>query len=121
MVLVTGTSGWLGSLILAESLQDQNVKRVYALNRKVGAGSTRERQARAFEEKGANARLVSSNKLVLLDAYLTFEGLGLHETVFDEVNFYVANTRIGLMSHLILPTVLTPPFRIHQLRQLRQP
>lgn len=53
VVLVTGTTGWLGSLMLAEMLQDRNVKRVYALNRKVRAGSTRERQAHAFEEKEA--------------------------------------------------------------------
>lgn len=100
VVLVTGTTGWLGSLMLAELLQDQNVRRVYALNRKVGAELTRERQARAFEEKGIDARLASSNKLVLLDADLTVEGLGLHGTVFDEVNFYVVNTRTKFMSDL---------------------
>lgn len=47
-------------------------------------------------------RLASSNKFVLLDADLTVEGLGLHGTVIDEVNFYVANTRMGLLSHLLI-------------------
>lgn len=86
VVLVTGTTGWLGSLMLAELLQDPTVKRVYALNRKVG--STRERQVRAFEEKGIDAKLATSNKLVLLDADLTVEGFGLCGSVFEEVQYF---------------------------------
>lgn len=84
VVLVTGTTGWLGSLMLAELLQDPTVKRVYALNRKVGL--IRERQVRAFEEKGIDAKLATSNKLVLLDADLTVGGFGICGEVFDEVN-----------------------------------
>lgn len=86
VVLVTGTTGWLGSLMLAELLQDPTVKRVYALNRKVGL--TRERQVRAFEEKGIDVKLATSNKLVLLDADLTVEGFGLCGSVFEEVRYF---------------------------------
>lgn len=86
VILLTGTTGWLGSLILAELVQDPNVKRVYALNRKVAAGSTRERQIRAFEEKGIDGKIASSNKVVLLDADLATDGFGLDGMVFNEVN-----------------------------------
>lgn len=86
VVLLTGTTGWLGSLVLAELVEDPNVKKVYALNRKVAAGSTRERQIRAFEEKGIDGKIVSSDKLVLLDADLTADGFGLDGMVLNEVN-----------------------------------
>lgn len=87
VVVMTGTTGWLGALMLAELLRDRAVKRVFALNRKVATGAelTFERQVRALEEKGIDAKLAASNKLVLLDTDLTVEGFGLDEEVLDEV------------------------------------
>lgn len=82
VVLVTGTTGWLGSLILAELLQS-DVKRVYAVNRK--GSSLLQRQSDAFTERGLDSKLMQSEKLRLLEADLTMDKLGLDDQNFEEV------------------------------------
>lgn len=82
VVLVTGTTGWLGSLILEELLQS-DVKRVYAVNRK--GSSLLQRQSDAFTERGLDTKLVQSEKLHLLEADLTMSKLGLDDQTFEEV------------------------------------
>lgn len=82
VVLVTGTTGWLGSLILAELLQS-NIKRVYAVNRK--GASLLQRQSNAFTERGLDSKLVSSEKLLLLEADLTMDNFGIDGQTFEEV------------------------------------
>lgn len=82
VVLLTGTTGWLGSLVLAELLRS-NVERVYAVNRR----GTRlfDRQVQAFKERGIDVSLASSEKLILLEADLTKEDFGVDKTLFNEV------------------------------------
>lgn len=81
-VLVTGTTGWLGSLILADLLKS-DVRRVYAINRK--GAPLLERQTGAFKERGLDFSLLLSEKLVLLEADLTVEYLGLDNKTLEEV------------------------------------
>lgn len=83
VVLLTGTTGWLGSLILAELLQS-DVKRIYAVNRK--GSSLPERQSDAFAERGLDYKLLQSEKLRLLEADLTMNKLGLDDQTFEEVS-----------------------------------
>ena len=82
VVLLTGTTGWLGSLVLAELLRS-NVERVYAVNRR----GTRlfDRQVQAFKERDIDVSLASSEKLILLEADLTKEDFGVDKTLFNEV------------------------------------
>lgn len=88
VVFLTGTTGWLGSLMLAELLQETAVERVYAVNRRGGGVGLRERQIRAFEDRGIDGTLVTSAKLVLLEADLTAENLGLDAERLNEVSWF---------------------------------
>lgn len=88
VVFLTGTTGWLGSLMLAELLQETAVERVYAVNRRGGEVGLRERQVRAFEDRGIDGTLVTSVKLVLLEADLTAENLGLDAERLNEVSWF---------------------------------
>lgn len=86
VVFLTGTTGWLGSLMLAEL--ETAVERVYAVNRRGGGVGLRERQVRAFEDRGIDGTLVTSAKLVLLEADLTAENLGLDAERLNEVSWF---------------------------------
>lgn len=82
VIVLTGSTGGLGSALLWKILEHPQVSRVYALNRK-GSGSLMERQTAAFRTRGLDADLLSSPKLVLMAVDLSSERLGLadHEYV----------------------------------------
>jgi thioester reductase-like protein len=84
VVVVTGTTGNLGGVLLSMLVQDERVRRVYAINRpssRTGADG----HAALFEERGLDKSLVASPKVVFLEAQLHHEHLGLGEKVYDEV------------------------------------
>ncbi|CAE7151180.1 unnamed protein product [Rhizoctonia solani] len=83
-VIVTGTTGGLGSHILAQLLASDNVDRVWALNRKSG-GDIRNRQRVSFEDKLLDVELLASEKLVFVDAVLDETKLGLSHELYDEI------------------------------------
>ncbi|EIW80241.1 acetyl-CoA synthetase-like protein [Coniophora puteana RWD-64-598 SS2] len=88
-VLLTGSTGGLGSHLLAHLLVDERVERVYAFNRpaaSAGAGKTSlERQTAAFLDKDLAAALLASEKLKFVEGVLAEEKLGLGESVYDEL------------------------------------
>ncbi|KAF4610126.1 hypothetical protein D9613_010407 [Agrocybe pediades] len=78
VVLVTGTTGTLGSNLLAKLLQDPAVSKVYAFNRPGASGETSHvRHRTAFARQGLSLPLLVSPKLVLLEGDLTKENFGL--------------------------------------------
>ena len=83
-VLVTGTTGNLGAELLAILLKDDRVERVYTLDREASV-PVRDRQRARFADKGLDAELLKSEKLVALagDAYA--DRLGQSEDVYNEV------------------------------------
>ncbi|KAK0444273.1 uncharacterized protein EV420DRAFT_1277509 [Desarmillaria tabescens] len=87
VVLVTGTTGALGAYILDSLINDPTVTRVYALNRgdTKGARSVYIRHVDSFRERDLDWTLLNSDKLVLLEADLTVEGLGLEGQVYEEI------------------------------------
>ena len=87
VILITGSTGSLGSLILEQLLHLPSVRRVYALNRpaRKGAMSLKERQARALEEQGLDAGLVDSEKLVLVEGDITAKDLGIDKELYVEL------------------------------------
>ncbi|KZT12695.1 uncharacterized protein LAESUDRAFT_668561 [Laetiporus sulphureus 93-53] len=86
VVLLTGSTGALGSHILFQLLNDENVQRVYALNRRhVGEVTLQERQFTAYSNQGLPVDHISSPKLTLLEADLTAEDLGLDTVLFREL------------------------------------
>jgi len=87
VVLLTGTTGTLGSYLLAALAKDDRVWHIYALNRPSKEASMEERQAAAFEDRGIDVGLVKSGKITLLEGLSSAVNLGLDESVFQEVRF----------------------------------
>lgn len=86
-VVVTGTTGGLGSHLLAVLLESEKVEKVWALNRKSNE-ATMERQKTAFEDKGLDVVLLESKKLVMVQADLENESLSLDKAEYNEVSAY---------------------------------
>ena len=90
VVLLTGTTGSLGSTLLATFLESSDTTRVFAINRNGPSGeSLRERQEKAFALRALDTALLSSHKLVLLEADFDSKTLGLDHIVLDEVSGYL--------------------------------
>ncbi|TFK39396.1 acetyl-CoA synthetase-like protein [Crucibulum laeve] len=88
-VLVTGTTGALGSAVLAHLVNDESIGCIYALNRPGINSSTDlwKRQEEALLDKGLNASaILNSRKVELLEGDLTLPGLGLSEAVYEKLH-----------------------------------
>lgn len=85
VVLLTGTTGNIGSHILAALLADTHIARVYALNRGNAAAESAARQRAAFQDRGLSAALLDSGKYTPLVGDLNEDRFGLPQDVFDAV------------------------------------
>ncbi|EIW79977.1 acetyl-CoA synthetase-like protein [Coniophora puteana RWD-64-598 SS2] len=86
VVLVTGTTGTLGSQILVALLEEPTVTCIYALNRLSSGGQAIEaRQAQAFEEWDLDAALLKTEKLRLLEGDILSENFGVGEAAYIEI------------------------------------
>ena len=83
-VLVTGTTGSLGTQLLAQLIRMPTVTRVYALNRGEPE-ETRRRQENAFERQAISSSVARSTKVVYLQGDITSSALGLGLKTRDEV------------------------------------
>ncbi|KAF9047970.1 hypothetical protein BDP27DRAFT_1434385 [Rhodocollybia butyracea] len=83
VVLVTGTTGGLGSYLLAELLQDPSVSLVYALNRPSSSATILERQTAAFQDRKLDVTLLDSNKLVFIEGDTSKTDLDLPASVYQ--------------------------------------
>lgn len=89
VVLVTGTTGSLGSATLAKLVQSNSVKKVYAFNRpSKGSPGLLDRQRQALESKGYDPAIASSPKVVLVEAEITENGLGVDAALDREVSVF---------------------------------
>ena len=86
-VMITGTTGRLGSHLLSQILQEPKVVRVYALNRgRPGVSEElKERQMEAFRTWGLDETLLSS-RVSFHPADLSLPNFGLGEVMFAEVS-----------------------------------
>jgi hypothetical protein len=91
VVLLTGTTGGLGSNALSVLVHDPNVKKIYALNRK-GQTEVKVRQKQALLERGLDDAVfgLDSGKVVLLEGDAALSGLGLSSELLNEVSFIAA-------------------------------
>ncbi|CAE6439212.1 unnamed protein product [Rhizoctonia solani] len=83
-VVLTGSTGALGSHLLARLLESDKIEKLWAMNRKSTKGN-RERQAASFEDKLLDIYLLKSEKLVFVDVDLEDPKLGLDNEVYDEI------------------------------------
>ncbi|KAF7358663.1 Non-canonical non-ribosomal peptide synthetase FUB8 [Mycena sanguinolenta] len=85
IVLLTGSTGGLGSHMLELLLKDQRVKTIYAFNRPSTAGIHAERHLDMFKERGLNPSLLDSSKLVLVEGQTSEPNLGLDAALYEEI------------------------------------
>jgi len=90
MVLLTGSTGHLGSQVLQNLLLNSAIYRVYTFNRPSSSKSQLERHLDRFRDKGLDLSVLQSNKWTPLEGDLSKKELGLSESVYKEVCF--ANT-----------------------------
>jgi hypothetical protein len=86
-VLLTGSTGGLGSHILEILLGLASVERVYAFNRP-GRTPISERQTEAFVDRALNVHLLSSEKLVYLEGDTSKQDLGLPVAIWTTVSIF---------------------------------
>ena len=86
IVLLTGSTGNIGSHILEALLRDPRILRIYAYNRPSPRQvSLLDRHRERFEDKGFDKALLASEKLVFLEGDASQDDLGVPTSVFDEV------------------------------------
>lgn len=83
-VLLTGSTGNLGSQILAVLLADPKIGKVYTLNRPVP--NSPDRQAKSFQDRGLPVSLLAQGKLVPLFGDYSRADFGLDEERWEEVS-----------------------------------
>lgn len=87
VVLVTGTTGALGSALLATLVASKSIAKVYALNRPSKQGeSVAERQEKGLASRGYDPGVAKSPKVVLVEGDSTKTGLKVDAEVLEEVS-----------------------------------
>ena len=89
VIVITGTSGSIGSSILVGCLKSANAKRIYALNRP--SADPVKTQKAALERRGFDPSLVDTPKLTLLNADLAAGDLGIGELLLEELRTTVTH------------------------------
>ncbi|KZT61229.1 acetyl-CoA synthetase-like protein [Calocera cornea HHB12733] len=85
VVLLTGSTGSLGSYLLQQLLLDDQVNRVFAVNRCDVNSTLFDRQLAAFVDRGVDQQLLLSPKLYLIETDLTAPRLGLDKDLYEDV------------------------------------
>ncbi|KAF8311712.1 acetyl-CoA synthetase-like protein [Clavulina sp. PMI_390] len=89
-VLITGTTGALGSAILLQLIQSDRFDRVWALNRLGPQGQrSLERQRASFIDKGIDPALLEHEKLRVVDTDTSADLLGVDHEVYQEISHSV--------------------------------
>ncbi|CAE6440846.1 unnamed protein product [Rhizoctonia solani] len=83
-VVVTGTTGALGSHLLSQLLSNDKIEKVWAMNRR-SSKENRERQVASFKDKLLDENLLKDEKLVFVDADLESLKLGLGDDMYNEI------------------------------------
>ncbi|KAG2076565.1 putative aminoadipate reductase [Suillus decipiens] len=84
-VALTGSTGGLGSYLLADLLQREYVSVVYAINRPSKGASIQERQENAFKDRGLDFTLLQSHKLVYIETDTSHDQLGLDKELYQKI------------------------------------
>lgn len=84
-VLLTGSTGGLGSQLLCALLKNGSIHRVFTFNRTVSTPASA-RQRVAFHDKGLDVSLLSSPKLVSLEGDLTKPYFALEQDTYNNVS-----------------------------------
>lgn len=104
VVAVTGTTGSVGSFLVAQLLQDPSVRMVYCLNRK-SSKDTATRQKEAFNDRGLDLSLFDNmpHRLRFFDVDLSNPKLGLSEADYEEVHALSHISHVSQADHAPAP------------------
>lgn len=106
MVLLTGSSGSLGSNILAKLLEDNGVHLVYCISRPFNNGiSVEEKHWKAFNREGLDQELLKSDKARLLEGDPSLPKFGLDPFVYEEASLLHSFDSSMLISMQLLASV----------------
>lgn len=84
VIILTGSTGGLGSHLLTDLLKNERIKKVYTFDR---SENVRDKQTIAFEDRLLPTILLKSDKLVALTINASRDDFGLTPDVLKEVNF----------------------------------
>lgn len=89
VVLLTGTTGGIGTAVLAKLAALDSVSRIYAFNRPTpnSSESLYQRQASSIRERGYDEKILQSGKVVLVEGDQSRYDLGITKTLFEEVRY----------------------------------
>lgn len=92
VVLITGSTGNLGSHLLSELLSYEAVQRVYCLNRPSSTpGIVRHRSK--FEDQALDDSRLASDKVVFVEGDASQDKFGLDDGLFAEVMYHISSHR----------------------------
>ena len=96
VVVLTGSTGGLGSYLLASLIQRDDVSVIYTFNRpsRDAASSIQQRQKSSFEDRGLDVTLLHSGKLVYVETDTSHDHLGLDKVLYQKVCFTSSLTRV---------------------------
>ncbi|KAJ2919461.1 hypothetical protein MD484_g949, partial [Candolleomyces efflorescens] len=86
VILLTGSTGGLGSYLLESLVLKPDIARVYVLNRPHPTTSSAQRQLQSFKERGIDPNFLNFGKIRFLEGDLASPGFGLGEDgMFEEL------------------------------------
>ena len=86
-VLLTGSTGSLGSLLLSQMLASERIQKIWAVNRAGKEKTIEQRQRESFVDKGIDPELLRcyAEKVVFVEADLGAHRLGLNDNLYHDV------------------------------------
>ncbi|KAF8521638.1 hypothetical protein BU17DRAFT_87898 [Hysterangium stoloniferum] len=84
VILLTGSTGGLGSQILSQLVAMPSVTRIYAFNRP-SQRSSYDRQLESFVDRGNDVSLLQSNKIVYVEGDTSVVGFNLKSELFNQI------------------------------------
>lgn len=87
VILLTGSTGGLGSQLLAQLITMPSVTRIYAFNRPSSKPS-RQRHVEAFTDRGNDLSLLDSEKIVYVEGDTSVQGFSIENGLLKEVCGY---------------------------------
>lgn len=113
VILITGSTGAIGSNVLAELAGSSQVAKIYAITRKL-ATSSLERQREALKSRGLDATLVDGLRVAVVDGDLCKPDLGLSPEMYNEVGIFHLNIATILVLIFVLDSLHRDTYNSHR-------
>lgn len=114
VVFITGTTGTIGSNVLAQLVADSKVGKVYCFNRQ-GSTPLDSRQRIALRDRGLDPSVVDLPKVVLLEGTISQPKLGLADDLYEEVRTSITHViHIGRFRDRYYVYVCLPGVKVGQ-------